>query len=232
MGFGRANNVGMMLAKGKYMFLLNSDTILLNNAIEILFNHAETLRKPVFLGCWLEDLEGNVSFSGRKEIPVIKSLLAQKWWFNRTDDQLSYTGEYITKAGVISGASMFFHRDVYEKNTGFDHNFFMYYEETDWQRRCSRNGIYSYIIKGPRILHLEGGSQNRKKGVRNVPSFERMYVSRCYYVKKDVNFFVYLLFRIADIFLTIPQVCFGRTADVNTMLPMLKILFKGYHGRK
>ena len=38
LGFGRANNKGIEIAKGKYIFLLNSDTLLINNAIKILFD--------------------------------------------------------------------------------------------------------------------------------------------------------------------------------------------------
>ena len=38
LGFGKANNKGIEIAKGKYLFFLNTDTCLINNAIEILFN--------------------------------------------------------------------------------------------------------------------------------------------------------------------------------------------------
>ena len=41
LGFGRANNRGIKIAKGKYVFLLNSDTLLINNAIKILFDFME-----------------------------------------------------------------------------------------------------------------------------------------------------------------------------------------------
>ena len=40
-GFGSANNTGYQYAKGKYLFLLNSDTILLNNAIKLFYDYAE-----------------------------------------------------------------------------------------------------------------------------------------------------------------------------------------------
>ena len=40
-GFGSANNIGYRYAKGKYLFLLNSDTILLNNAIKLFYDYAE-----------------------------------------------------------------------------------------------------------------------------------------------------------------------------------------------
>ena len=41
LGFGKANNIGYTYAKGKYLFLLNTDTLLINNAIKILFDFME-----------------------------------------------------------------------------------------------------------------------------------------------------------------------------------------------
>lgn len=41
LGFGKANNLGFQYATGKYLFLLNSDTLLINNAIKIMFDYLE-----------------------------------------------------------------------------------------------------------------------------------------------------------------------------------------------
>lgn len=41
LGFGRANNLGIREAKGRYLFFLNSDTILLNNAVKLFFDFCE-----------------------------------------------------------------------------------------------------------------------------------------------------------------------------------------------
>ena len=41
LGFGAANNRGLEVAKGKYIFYLNSDTVLLNNAVKIFFDYLE-----------------------------------------------------------------------------------------------------------------------------------------------------------------------------------------------
>ena len=56
-GFGRANNLGIKYAKGKYLFLLNSDTLLLNNATKAFYNYAESHigERIGVLGCWLYD---------------------------------------------------------------------------------------------------------------------------------------------------------------------------------
>lgn len=50
---------------------------------------------------------------------------------------------------------------VIDECGGFDPDFFMYFEETEMQHRWTRNGYPSYIIKSPKIIHLEGGSVNK-----------------------------------------------------------------------
>ena len=52
-GFGVGNNIGMKRAKGKYFFLLNSDTILINNAVKEFYDYAEAQGKLAVYGCWL-----------------------------------------------------------------------------------------------------------------------------------------------------------------------------------
>ncbi len=66
LGFGTANNRGLAIAKGKYIFYLNSDTVLLNNAVKMFYDYWEnSLEKESIgaLGCNLLDGEGNVTHS-------------------------------------------------------------------------------------------------------------------------------------------------------------------------
>ena len=56
LGFGKANNLGFSRAKGKYIFLLNSDTILVNDAIAIFFEKMKLAGEDVAcLGTYLYD---------------------------------------------------------------------------------------------------------------------------------------------------------------------------------
>ena len=66
LGFGRANNLGVERAMGKYIFFLNSDTILLNDAVSLFFDHMESNREKEslgVLGAYLLDKNGNVNIS-------------------------------------------------------------------------------------------------------------------------------------------------------------------------
>ena len=66
LGFGTANNRGLAIAKGKYIFYLNSDTVLLNNAVKLFYDYWENSPDKESigaLGCNLQDGEGNVTHS-------------------------------------------------------------------------------------------------------------------------------------------------------------------------
>lgn len=230
MGFGRANNIGMMLAKGQYIFLLNSDTLLVNNAIKQLYDYAENHVREAFYGCWLENKEGNTILSA-EPIPTVNSALVTLlgYYKNGIKKKLytyERTNEDCKKVGYITGADLFFHRCVYEKTGGFDHNFFMYYEEVDWQLRASRDGIFSYLISGPRIIHLWGASQEKRK-VFNPNKFRIRFKSEYYFMKKHFPWIKYVFFRIMNPLLFTPVFLFARSASLKTAWPCIMAAIKG-----
>lgn len=171
-GFGRANNLGVKKATGKYIFFLNTDTLLVNNAIKCFFDYCENhaTDKIGGIGCLLQDKEGNTIHSFAKfptltrnlrdflVAPIYKKIGKTYQRYDTTDDDItkdSFRVDYIT------GADLFVSRQVIDNYGGFDKDFFMYFEETEMQHRWTRNGYPSYIIKSPKIIHLEGGSVNK-----------------------------------------------------------------------
>jgi GT2 family glycosyltransferase len=165
-GFGRANNLGYEISKGKYVLLLNSDTELINNAIKIFFDIAERMPKNIAcFGCLLKNKNGAYSPSFGKFLTIKDVLLFSVnnytkhfglnlpiWNENRMIKRPPFEVE------IIVGADLFIRREVVEKCGLFDPAFFMYHEENDLQRRYAEAGYSQVIIDGPEILHLEGRS--------------------------------------------------------------------------
>ena len=58
----------------------------------------------------------------------------------------------------ISGAAMFFKTSIFDKNNGFDENFFLYFEETDYCWRSTINGFGIYQINDLKVEHDIGSS--------------------------------------------------------------------------
>lgn len=172
-GFGRANNLGVEIAKGKYIFFLNSDTILLNNAIKIFVDY---MRKNNInsnigaLGCVMldSDLSLNYKNSYNKfpRLSMFFKLIFQNFFSDLRKEYFSDC-EKLNKEGQLSvdfivGADLFISRDVIDTIGGFDPDYFLYWEEVDLQYRMFQRKFSRLIILGPEIVHLEGGSSEKK----------------------------------------------------------------------
>lgn len=184
LGFGTANNRGLAVAKGKYVFYLNSDTLLLNNAVRIFFNYWENSEnKNVIgaLGCNLLNSEKKVTHS-YGSFPVATNL--KKLWKKRIINSivkyfLEKLGiymyfkkkseiEYFGEVDFITGADLFMKND---KNALFDESIFLYNEDVEIQKRLEQLGLKRIIISNPLIMHLQGMSGSKKQ------NFENMYFS-------------------------------------------------------
>lgn len=167
LGFGKANNIGISSVESDYYFLLNSDTILLNDAVSYFYSFCEKNKKDIgVLGSILltEHLESNISFGkfyGITDYFESKIKLIGK--FRRLYTRLvkgvlincenpPYDVDYVT------GADMFIPRYALQQVGLFDPDFFMYFEETELQYRMANCNLRRIIISGPRIIHLESKS--------------------------------------------------------------------------
>jgi len=163
LGFGKANNLGAIYASGKYLFLLNSDTILLNNAVKILSDFLKDNPNAGICGGNLYDENHQPSYSYRMFLPSVFwemndfffckpeiFLFGKNRQFNCTN--------YIRKVGYITGADLMIRLDLFNKISGFDPDFFLYYEETELTYRVKKMGYGVYNIPQAEIIHLDGKS--------------------------------------------------------------------------
>lgn len=168
LGFGMANNLGAKVAKGKYIFLLNTDTILMNNAVKFLLDYYENncFRKSLgAIGCWLMngDMKITTSYSN---IPSVWDNWKHIYSFfkKRIYNSVHSTKNYKEfEVGVVSGADLFIKKDIFLSIEGFDSNYFMYGEESELQYRLSKLGYRQFLIHEPSIVHLEGASSGNEK---------------------------------------------------------------------
>ena len=187
-GFGRANNFGYKYAKGKYIFCLNSDTILINNAILLFYEKMENSSSNIgCMGTILKDKNLNEMHSYGKFPTVMGNL----WWrlgnqcvwkdpiYMRNENTDFFAVDYVT------GADLFIRKSTINECGFFDEDFFLYFEETEMQWRFVNNGFKNYIYSIPQIIHLEGGSAPKhtpikitiKKIAQRVNS-ERLYFKK------------------------------------------------------
>lgn len=190
LGFGRANNKGVDVSQGKYLFFLNSDTILISNIIKTFFHYLEGHPEYVSCGGNLLDARGRNS-SSHGCFPSLMcefSNIGFRIFYNRfyiqhlALGQTAYEGN-ISSVHYISGADMFIRKDIFQLLNGFDENIFMYYEETDLYYRMNQAGFKSCILPYACLIHLEGGSFDGVKPL-NLNRFKMILESKLYFFRK------------------------------------------------
>lgn len=186
-GFGYGNNLGMEVAKGRYFLLLNSDTLLVNNAVKEFYDFAESQTRKQVYGCYLQNGKRQYSCSSFF-FPAftIKDFLKRFWGKKHKKED----GFEIKNVEAISGADMFFHREIYDRIGGFDNNIFLYGEEGEWQYRMMKAGYPCCIIPQPQIIHLEGQSMKMSPSKMAIK-----WKSHFYILKKHMFYPTYLLAR-------------------------------------
>lgn len=184
LGFGRANNLGYGQAHGEYLFLLNSDTYLVNNAVYMLwkkmneFCDSEETQNIACAGTMLLDNTGNIIHSYARFPKMWRSLLGSSvypvLWKLHILKELPNTSNYIkTKrekdwfdVEYITGADLMVRKSIADRYGLFDPDFFMYSEETEMQYRYMKAGFRRVICQKPKIVHLEGMSNRKNSPTR------------------------------------------------------------------
>ena len=197
-GFGRANNEGAKIARGRYLFLLNPDTWLLNNAVKILSDFLDTHDSVAIVGGNLYSpyLNPNASFSRKllfpswfMEISYLSAWILPRLVYGK-NFEFNHSGRPL-EVGFIIGADMMIRADVFHRLGGFDPSFFMYSEETDLSYRVAQAGFKSISVPEARIVHMEGESHEYKE-----MQMQMRYNSRkIYYTKHHGKYYA----RIADL---------------------------------
>ncbi|MBR2361302.1 MAG: glycosyltransferase family 2 protein [Spirochaetaceae bacterium] len=205
LGFGSANNRGLDHAQGKYIFYLNSDTVLLNNAVKIFFDYWENFPDKESLGALganlldadMEVIHSYGTFPGyRLSLVQLFSMLVSNGMLSLF--QLLHVSPAFLARGIhradffvgavdyVTGADLFLLNDA---NARFDEDFFLYFEEADLQRRIAAQGKIRLVIDGPLIQHLCGGSVDESISIKRKGSFSRIQfeISRIRFLKKYGN---------------------------------------------
>ena len=165
LGFGRANNLAATKAKGKYLFFLNTDTLLLNNAIFELYAFLEQNPRAGVAGGNLYNAEAVPNHSFEKDEKNLANerkqgslLTAFSHHFIRRRD-FNYSDRPMKIDGYVCGADLMIRSDVFRTLHGFDDDIFMYAEEALLCRRVIFEAGYEiYSVPSAGIVHLEGKS--------------------------------------------------------------------------
>ena len=190
-GFGTANNIGAGYASGEYLFFLNPDTLLQDNAIErfIRFMEKEQPDAASCGGCLITK-DGDPTTSWGNFPSFLQELGSTgfsrffRWHYEKIRLGKACENEkHPFQVPFITGADIFIRKKIFHELGGFDESFFLYYEETDLFYRLHKAGYKSYILPDVKIVHLEGTTL-LKEETFNYKTWSFWEKSRYYYFRK------------------------------------------------
>ena len=191
LGFAAANNRAAATANPGYLFFLNPDTLLQNNAVKLFHDFLEGAPASVCaVGTNLKNHQGKPEIS-YGHFPSIKEECYKvgynPFFYFRNKYSSAIASENFTgEVDYINGADLFVRSGVFNETGGFDPRFFLYFEETDWCLRANSLGYKKFIITGPQIIHLAGESINQSGLERKLLLFEK---SKLYFFRKHFGKF-------------------------------------------
>ena len=173
-GYGSAINLARKHVVTKYFFVLNPDILKVNDQLINAFCDAA------------KELKDNFGALGPRFEKVSEKSHKQ-----------SNINEKYGQIESISGSAMFFCSEIFDRNRGFDENFFLYFEETDYCFRSNKNDYKIYQINSQRVYHdigtsVETESENEANELKNLYIWHFIW-SKFYYCKKRYSFPIALI---------------------------------------
>ncbi len=192
LGFGKANNQGLKIAKGNYILLINPDAIVSEDTFTNMISFFENHPSVGLAGCKILNPDGTLQLACRRSFPGpwtsfckvtgLSNLFPNSRLFARYN--LTYKDENESyEVDAISGSFMMMKREVYEKTGGFDEDYFMYGEDLDLCYRIQQAGYKVYYVHETQIIHYKGES-TRRSGLDETKFF---YDAMHLFVKKHLS---------------------------------------------
>lgn len=203
LGFAKANNIGMRAAKGKYILLLNSDTVIKEDCLESCISQMEKNTTIGALGCKVVLPDGTLDHACKRGFPTPKASLYYLLKLYKRNpikygqyNALHLHEDEVGEVDCLTGAFMLMPKDVLNKVGLLDEDFFMYGEDIDLCYRIKEGGYQIFYYPKSQIIHYKGGS-SKKKRTKVIYDFHQamwIFYKKHYYKKYNftVAFVVYI----------------------------------------
>lgn len=157
-GYAKANNQGIRRAKGKYIFLLNNDTVVHKHALQNLIDFADKNPDAGVVGSRLLNIDGSLQ-SSCYHFPTITNaikeyLLGQKGLF----EKFAPNGNKAMIVDSVVGAAFLITPKARKLVGMLDERYFAYFEDIDYCRQVFKNGLKVYYLPNSVITHYHGAT--------------------------------------------------------------------------
>jgi GT2 family glycosyltransferase len=202
-GFSVANNQAIKQAKGKYVLLLNPDTVVEEDCFTSCIEFMESHQDAGALGVKMIDGKGKFLPESKRSLPTPKVAFYKMFGFASVFSKSKIFGKYhlgflsndeVHEVEVLSGAFMFIRKTTLDKIGLLDEDYFMYGEDIDLSYRITQGGYKNYYFPNTTIIHYKGES-TKKTSVNYVFVFYRAMIifAQKHYSNKHAKLFSFLI---------------------------------------
>jgi GT2 family glycosyltransferase len=199
LGFSKANNIGIKEAIGRYVLLLNSDTVVIEDCLRECIKYLDKNNEIGALGCRVELKNGELDRACKRGFPTPEASL---YYLLKLDKLFKYSrkfGQYnltylpddeINDVDCLVGAFMMVRKEVIHKIGLLDEEFFMYGEDIDWCYRIKEAGWKNVYFPVVKIIHYKRASSSKRRFMTIYQFHRAMYL---FYKKHYYNKYNFLV---------------------------------------
>lgn len=223
LGFAKANNQGLDIATGRYMLLLNPDTVVLNGAVDAMISFADQQPEGQLgiVTCKLLNDDMTLQRSVHKFYSFSRSLvenrffteLASKLGFIRKMQSHGWAHDELKTIDWAYGAVMLFSKGFLETVGNLDERFYIYAEEMDYFMRAQKAGRKNWFIPTAEIIHIGRASTRQRRASMFIQNYKSFYI----FLLKHYGLFDYWLYRLrASLYLVLWYIRFALSSDADS----------------
>lgn len=208
-GFAKANNQGFALAQGRYFFMLNPDTVILDHAIDQLVQFMDENRNVGICGPRNVSPDGTLQYSCDHFPSIWNTFCSYANLINRYPKSKIFGRQGMRywdygetrEVSRVSGCALMISASLYKELGGLDERFFMYFEETDLCFRAIKAGNRVVYIPAAAIIHFGGESANKRPEEQPINRilYSHYLTSQYYFYLKNYGLFSMLAIRFLDL---------------------------------
>jgi N-acetylglucosaminyl-diphospho-decaprenol L-rhamnosyltransferase len=185
-GFARANNQGIELARGRFILILNPDTVVRERSLEQMVHFADAHPDVGALGPMLVAENGGIDYRCARRFPTLWSDLKKRLGLAHPvfgdNAMMDWDHTSSREVELLSGACMLVRREVIETVWMLDEGFFMFGEDVDWCFRIRRAGWKIFYLADAVVIHLGGQSSEpvREQLVFEIAKSRHRFIRKAY----------------------------------------------------
>lgn len=208
-GFSSGNNQAFNIARGRHILMLNDDTLILEDAINLMHEKLSSNENIGAIGPRLLNIDLTTQYSAFLSYPTILTDFLTNFFITKIilsfykKFAIKYSFNFLTQFGVaysnvengcsvkhLMGACILFRKSLIYKIGQMDENYYLSLEDQDWCKRIIEKGAFSvYYLPEAKILHYGSQSVNKLSEFNSIYFESRKYFQQSNYGKRSLIFY-------------------------------------------